>query len=108
MIKQMKILLDKHLIINKIPQDKINNQPDQMNQEMTSSSQSLTALQIVIISISVLVFMLAITYLIMSKFGSKTLVETFYGAKPTAIYAVINVVLVCALVLSSNALLSSI
>ena len=77
-----------------------------MNQEMTSSSQSLTALQIVIIS------MLAITYLIMSKFGSKTLVETFYGAKPTAIYAVINVVgtilLVCALVLSSNALLSSI
>ena len=117
----MKILLDKHLIINKIPQDKINktlyapyhnNQPDQMNQEMTSSSQSLTALQIVIISISVLVFMLAITYLIMSKFGSKTLVETFYGAKPTAIYAVINVVgtilLVCALVLSSNALLSSI
>lgn len=56
--------------------------------------------------------MLAITYLIMSKFGSKTLVETFYGAKPTAIYAVINVVgtilLVCALVLSSNALLSSI
>lgn len=89
-----------------------NNQPDQMNQEMTSSSQSLTALQIVIISISVLVFMLAITYLIMSKFGSKTLVETFYGSKPTAIYAVINVVgtilLVCALVLSSNALLSSI
>lgn len=83
-----------------------------MNQEMTSSSQSLTALQIVIISISVLVFMLAITYLIMSKFGSKTLVETFYGAKPTAIYAVINVVgtilFVCALVLSSNALLSSI
>ena len=83
-----------------------------MNQEMTSSSQSLTALQIVIISISVLVFMLAITYLIMSKFGSKTLVETFYGSKPTAIYAVINVVgtilLVCALVLSSNALLSSI
>ena len=81
-----------------------------MNQEMTSSSQSLTALQIVIISISVLV--LAITYLIMSKFGRKTLVETFYGAKPTAIYAVINVVgtilLVCALVLSSNALLSSI
>ena len=63
-----------------------------MNQEMTSSSQSLTALQIVIISISVLVFILAITYLIMSKFGSKTLVETFYGAKPTAIYAVINVV----------------
>ena len=86
-----------------------NNQPGQMNQEMTSSSQSLTALQIVIITISVLVFMLAITYLIMSKFGSKTLVETFYGAKPTAIYAVANVVgtilLVCALVLSSNALL---
>ena len=86
-----------------------NNQPGQMNQEMTSSSQSLTTLQIVIISISVLVFMLAITYLIMSKFGSKTLVETFYGAKPTAIYAVINVIgtilLVCALVLSSNALL---
>lgn len=86
-----------------------NNQPGQMNQEMTSSSQSLTALQIVIITISVLVFMLAITYLIMSKFGSKILVETFYGAKPTAIYAVANVVgtilLVCALVLSSNALL---
>ena len=86
-----------------------NNQPGQMNQEMTSSSQSLTALQIVIITISVLVFMLTITNLIMSKFGSKTLVETFYGAKPTAIYAVINVVgtilLVCALVLSSNALL---
>lgn len=86
-----------------------NNQPGQMNQEMTSSSQSLTALQIVIITISVLVFMLAITYLIMSKFGSKILVETFYGAKPTAIYAVVNVVgtilLVCALVLSSNALL---
>lgn len=86
-----------------------NNQPGQMNQEMTSSSQSLTALQIVIITISVLVFMLAITYLIMSKFGSKTLVETFYGTKPTAIYAVANVVgtilLVCALVLSSNALL---
>ena len=75
-----------------------------MNQEMTSSSQSLTALQIVIISISVLVFMLAITYLIMSKFGSKTLVETFYGAKPT----VGTILLVCALVLSSNALLSSI
>ena len=86
-----------------------NNQPGQMNQEMTSSSQSLTALQIVIITISVLVFMLAITYLIMSKFGSKILVETFYGAKPTAIYAVVNVVgtilLVCALVLSCNALL---
>lgn len=86
-----------------------NNQPGQMNQEMTSSSQSLTALQIVIITISVLVFMLAITYLIMSKFGSKTLVETFYGTKPTSIYAVANVVgtilLVCALVLSSNALL---
>lgn len=86
-----------------------NNQPGQMNQEMTSSSQSLTALQIVIITISVLVFMLAITYLIMSKFGSKILVETFYGTKPTAIYAVANVVgtilLVCALVLSSNALL---
>lgn len=86
-----------------------NNQPSQMNQEMTSSSQSLTTLQIVIISISVLVFMLAITYLIMSKFGSRTLAETFYGAKPTAIYAVINVIgtilLVCALVLSSNALL---
>lgn len=86
-----------------------NNQPGQMNQEMTSSSQSLTTLQIVIISISVLVFMLAITYLIMSKFGSRTLAETFYGAKPTAIYAVINVVgtilLVCALVLSSNTLL---
>lgn len=86
-----------------------NNQPGQMNQEMTLSSQSLTTLQIVIISISVLVFMLAITYLIMSKFGSKILVETFYGAKPTAIYAIINVVgtilLVCALVLSSNALL---
>lgn len=85
------------------------NQPGQMNQEMTSSSQSLNALQIVIISISVLVFMLAITYLIMSKFGSNTLAETFYGAKPTAIYAVVNVVgtilLVCALVLSSNALL---
>lgn len=86
-----------------------NNQPGQMNQEMTSSSQSLTTLQIVIISISVLVFMLAITYLIMSKFGSRTLAETFYGAKPTTIYAVINVIgtilLVCALVLSSNALL---
>lgn len=84
------------------------NQPSQMNQN-TSSNQSLSALQIVIISVSVLVFMLAITYLIMSKFGSKTLAETFYGAKPTAIYAVVNVVgtilLVCALVLSSNALL---
>ena len=84
------------------------NQPGQMNQN-TSSNQSLSALQIVIISVSVLVFMLAITYLIMSKFGSKTLAETFYGAKPTAIYAVVNVVgtilLVCALVLSSNALL---
>lgn len=86
-----------------------NNQPGQMNQDMTSSSQSLSALQIVIISISVLIFMLAVTYLIMSKFGIKTLAETFYGAKPTAIYAVVNVVgtilLVCALVLSSNALL---
>ena len=84
------------------------NQPNQMNQN-TSSNQSLSALQIVIISVSVLVFMLAVTYLIMSKFGSKTPAETFYGAKPTAIYAVINVVgtilLVCALVLSSNALL---
>ena len=84
------------------------NQPSQMNQN-TSSNQSLSALQIVIISVSVLVFMLAVTYLIMSKFGSKTLAETFYGAKPTAIYAVVNVVgtilLVCALVLSSNALL---
>lgn len=84
------------------------NQPGQMNQD-TSSSQSLSALQIVIISVSVLVFMLAITYLIMSKFESKTLAETFYGAKPTAIYAVVNVVgtilLVAALVLSSNALL---
>lgn len=84
------------------------NQPSQMNQN-TSSNQSLSALQIVIISVSVLVFMLAITYLIMSKFGSKTLAETFYGAKPTAIYAVVNVVgtilLVCTLVLSSNALL---
>lgn len=85
------------------------NQPGQMNQDMTSSSQSLSALQIIIISVSVLIFMLAITYLIMSKFGSKTLAETFYGAKPTAIYAVVNVVgtilLVVALVLSSNALL---
>lgn len=85
------------------------NQPGQMNQDMTSSSQSLSVLQIVIISISVLIFMLAVTYLIMSKFGVKTLAETFYGAKPTAIYAVVNVVgtilLVCALVLSSNALL---
>lgn len=85
-----------------------NNQPGQMNQN-TSSSQSLSALQIVIIGVSVLVFMLAITYLIMSKFGSKTLAETFYGAKPTAIYTVVNIVgtilLVCALVLSSNALL---
>ncbi len=84
------------------------NQPSQMNQN-TSSNQSLSALQIVIISVSVLVFMLAVTYLIMSKFGSKTLAETFYGAKPTAICAVVNVVgtilLVCALVLSSNALL---
>lgn len=84
------------------------NQPGQMNQN-TSSNQSLSALQIVIISVSVLVFMLAITYLIMSKFGSKTLAETFYEAKPTAIYAVVNVVgtilLVAALVLSSNALL---
>ena len=84
------------------------NQPNQMNQN-TSSNQSLSALQILIISVSVLVFMLAVTYLIMSKFGSKTPAETFYGAKPTAIYAVINVVgtilLVCALVLSSNALL---
>lgn len=86
-----------------------NSQPGQVNQEMTSSSQSLNALQIVIISICVLVFMLSITYLIMSKFGSNTLAETFYGAKPTAIYAVVNVVgtilLVVALVLSSNALL---
>ena len=86
-----------------------NSQPGQVNQEMTSSSQSLNALQIVIISISVLVFMLSITYLIMSKFGSNTLAETFYGAKPTAIYAVVNVVgiilLVVALMLSSNALL---
>ena len=85
------------------------NQPGQMNQDMTSSSQSLSVLQIVIISVSALVFMLAITYLIMSKFGNKTLAETFYGAKPTAIYAVVNVVgtilLVGALVLSSNALL---
>ena len=85
------------------------NQPGQMNQDMTSSSQSLSALQIVIISVSVLIFMLAVTYLIMSKFGSKTFAETFYGAKPTAIYAVVNVVgtilLVVALVLSSNALL---
>lgn len=84
------------------------NQPGQMIQD-TSSSQSLSAIQIVIISVSVLVFMLAVTYLIMSKLGSKTLAETFYGAKPTAIYAVVNVVgtilLVCALVLSSNALL---
>ena len=84
------------------------NQPSQMNQN-TSSNLSLSALQIVIISVSVLVFMFAVTYLIMSKFGSKTLAETFYGAKPTAIYAVANVVgtilLVCALVLSSNALL---
>lgn len=86
-----------------------NSQPGQVNQEMTSASQSLNALQIVIISICVLVFMLSITYLIMSKFGSNTLAETFYGAKPTAIYAVVNVVgiilLVVALVLSSNALL---
>ncbi|MDO5812292.1 MAG: hypothetical protein Q4Q31_04250 [Bacillota bacterium] len=85
------------------------NQPGQMNQDATSSSQSLSALQIVIISVSALVFMLAVTYLIMSKFGTKTLAETFYGAKPTAIYAVVNVVgtilLVGALVLSSNALL---
>lgn len=85
------------------------NQSSQIDQGMSLSSQSLSVLQIVIISVSVLVFMLAITYLIMSKFGSKTLAETFYGAKPTAIYAVVNVVgtilLVVALVLSSNALL---
>ena len=55
-----------------------NNQSGQMNQN-TSSSQSLSALQIVIIGANVLVFMLAITYLIMSKFGSKTLAETFFG-----------------------------
>lgn len=85
------------------------NQSSQIDQGMSLSSQSLSVLQIVIISISVLVLMLAVTYLIMSKFGSKTLAETFYGAKPTAIYAVVNVVgtilLVVALVLSSNALL---
>ncbi len=68
-----------------------NSQPGQVNQEMTSASQSLNALQIVIISISVLVFMLSITYLIMSKFGSITLAETFCGAKPTAIYAAVLV-----------------
>lgn len=56
-----------------------------MNQN-TSSNQSLSALQIVIISVSVLVFMLAITYLIMSKFGSKTLAETFYGAGKSKAY----------------------
>ena len=61
------------------------NQPGQMNQN-TSSNQSLSALQIVIISVSVLVFMLAITYLIMSKFGSKTLAETFYGAGKSKAY----------------------
>ncbi len=85
------------------------NQSSQIDQGMSLSSQSLSVLQIVIISISVLVLMLAVTYLIMSKFGSKTLDETFYGAKPTAIYAVVNVLgtilLVVALVLSSNALL---
>ena len=74
MIKQMKILMDKHLIINKVHQDKvivnqlcqdkITKQQSTWSNESRNDSinQSLTALQIVIITISVLV--LCLQYLI--------------------------------------------
>lgn len=74
-----------------------------------SSQASLSTIQIVIISVSSLVFMLSLTYLIMSKFGALTLIQTFSGAKPTAIYSIVTaagtVILAIAITLSSNALL---
>ena len=74
-----------------------------------SSQASLSTIQIVIISVSSLVFMLSLTYLIMSKFGALSLVETFSGAKPTAIYSIVTaagtIILAVAITLASNALL---
>ncbi|MCD7808465.1 MAG: hypothetical protein LUH02_03915 [Erysipelotrichaceae bacterium] len=73
---------------------------------MSSTSDSLSVIEMVIISVCVVVFMLSLTYLIMSNLGQKTLKETFSGTKPTAIYAIINVLgtlfLVLAIVLGSN------
>lgn len=74
--------------------------------EISTTSDSLSVIEIVIISVCVVVFMLSLTYLIMSNLGQKTLKETFYGTKPTAIYAIVNVLgilfLVLAIVLGSN------
>ena len=74
-----------------------------------SSQESLSTIQIVIISVSLLIFMLSLTYLIMSKFGALSLVQTFSGAKPTAIYSIVTaagtVILAIAITLASNALL---
>lgn len=74
-----------------------------------SSQASLSTIQIVIISVSSLIFMLSLTYLIMSKFGALSLVQTFSGAKPTAIYSIVTatgtVILAVAITLTSNALL---
>lgn len=74
-----------------------------------SSQASLSTIQIVIISVSSLVFMLSLTYLIMSKFGALSLVQTFSDAKPTAIYSIVTaagtVILAVAITMASNALL---
>ena len=79
------------------------------NGQAMNQSSSLSILQIVLISVSSAVFMLALTYLIMSKAGTKTLGQTFSGAKPTALYAIINVIgtigLVLAIVLTSNSMI---
>lgn len=100
---------------SEIPTDIPDNSSDStsqisMGQDMQSmgmnTSDSLSIVEIVIISICVVVFMLSLTYLIMSHLGKKTLKETFYGTKPTAIYAIVNVLgilfLVLAIVLGSN------
>ncbi|MCD7839043.1 MAG: hypothetical protein LUG46_00295 [Erysipelotrichaceae bacterium] len=83
----------------------------QQMQSMGTTSDSLSVVEIVIISVCVVVFMLSLTYLIMSHMGKKTLKETFYGTKPTAIYAIVNVLgilfLVLAIVLGSNIFLLS-
>lgn len=74
--------------------------------QSTTTNDSLSIIEIAIISVCVVIFMLSLTYLIMSYLGKKTLKETFYGTKPTAIYAIVNVLgilfLVLAIVLGSN------
>ena len=84
-------------------------QPSTVMPSAPSSKASLSTIQIVIISVASLIFMLSLTYLIMSKFGALSLVQTFSGAKPTAIYSIVTaagtIILAVAITLASNALL---